>query len=249
MLNSHSISHWSNTTALKAKTSHTNRDVILTPPAPHSVSDLNGALRCLREGGVVAIPTDTLYGLAADVGNEGALERIFDVKGRPGDMALPVLVSSWEQVGMVAVADGDGIEQLGASFWPGSLTLVLPRQPLLSDLITSGRETVAIRMPAHWIPLSLASQLGRPITGTSANRSGQQNLNSPQAIRQSLGESLGNIVEMGPHPAGLQSTIVDMTGNCPVLLREGATAFAEVLRVWNKVNPLAEDSEKGGVQD
>ena len=206
------------------------------PPAPHSISDLNTAVRGLQEGGVVAIPTDTLYGLAADVGNEGALARIFDVKGRPGDLALPVLVSSWEQVTTVAIANDDTTRQLATSFWPGSLTLVLPRQPGLSNLVTGGRNTVAVRMPSHWIPLGLAAQLGRPITGTSANRSGQDNLNSPQEIRESLGDSLSEIVELGPRPEGLQSTIVDLTGNYPVLLREGATSFAEVLRVWDHLN-------------
>ncbi len=219
------------------------------PPAPHSISDLNAALRCLQDGGVVAIPTDTLYGLAADVGNEGALKRIFDVKGRPADLALPVLISSWEQVATVAVADDNSIRQLATSFWPGSLTLVLSRKPGLSSLVTGGRDTVAIRMPSHWIPLSLAAQLGRPITGTSANRSGQDNLNSPQEIKESLGDSLGEIVDLGPPPEGLQSTIVDLTGNYPTLLREGATSFAEVLRVWDNLNPLIPEGEKGGVQD
>ena len=206
-------------------------------------------MRCLQGGEVVAIPTDTLYGLAADVGNEGALTRIFDVKGRPANLALPVLVSSWEQVGMVAVVAGDGIRRLSTSFWPGSLTLVLPRQPGLSGLVTGGRTTVAVRMPAHWIPLSLAAQLGRPITGTSANRSGQENLNGPKEIREGLGNSLGEILELGPRPAGIQSTIVDMTGDYPVLLREGATPFAEVLRVWDQVNQPRRGSERGGGRD
>ncbi len=240
------IANWSDTTALNAQSSDTNPGPDLAPPAPHSISDLKGALRCLREGGVVAIPTDTLYGLAADVGNEEALNRIFEVKGRPGNLALPVLVSSWEQVGTVAVADDDAIRQLGTSFWPGSLTLVLPRQPGLSSLITGGLDTVAVRMPAHWIPLSLAAGLGRPITGTSANRSGSENLNSPQDIRESLGDSLGEIVDLGPAPAGLQSTIVDMTGDSPVLLREGATSFSEVQRVWEQVNAPARAGDKGG---
>ena len=249
VLNFPSIANRPDTTALNAQNSETNSGPGLAPPAPHSISDLNGALRCLKEGGIAAIPTDTLYGLAADVGNEEALTRIFEVKGRPVDLALPVLVSSWDQVSMVAIAGGDGVKQLGAAFWPGSLTLVLPRRPGLSGLVTGGRDTVAVRMPSHWVPLSLAAQLGRPITGTSANRSGQGNLNSPQEIREGLGDSLGEVVDLGPPPAGLQSTIVDLTGNYPVLLREGATAFSEVLRVWEQVNPPAGGSDKGGGQD
>lgn len=249
MLNSHSIANWSDTTALNARSSDSNRGLVLAPPAPHSISDLNDALQCLQEGGVVAIPTDTLYGLAADVENEGALTRIFEVKGRPGNLALPVLISSWAQVSLVASVDCDAIRKVCAPFWPGSLTLVLPRRPGLSSLITGGRDTVAVRMPSHWIPLNLAAQLGRPITGTSANRSGQENLNSPQEIRNNLGDSLCKIVELGPQPAGLQSTIVDMTGTFPALLREGATSFAEVVRVWEQVNPSARVSNNGGGQN
>lgn len=233
---------------MNAESSDTKLGLALSPPAPHSISDLNAALRCLQDGGAVAIPTDTLYGLAADVGNEEALGRIFDVKGRPGDLALPVLVSSWEQVATVAVAD-DAIRQLVEPFWPGSLTLVLARQPGLSDLVTGGRETVAVRMPSHWVPLGLADQLGRPITGTSANRSGQNNLSSPQEIRESLGDFLGEIVDIGPRPEGLQSTIVDLTGNYPILLREGATSFAEVLRVWEHLTVFVPESEKRGGRD
>ena len=246
MLNSQANADGPGQTEMNAPSSEIDISTVLSPPAPHNGSDLDGALRCLQGGEVVAIPTDTLYGLAADVGNEGALARIFDVKGRPTDLALPVLVSSWEQVATVAVAGGDGVRRLGMSFWPGSLTLVLPRQPGLSGLVTGGRATVAVRMPAHWIPLRLAAQLGRPITGTSANRSGQENLNGPQEIRESLGNSLGEIVELGPQPAGIQSTIVDMTGDYPVLLREGATPFAEVLRVWEQVNQSRQESERRG---
>ncbi len=198
---------------------------------------------------MVAVPTDTLYGLAADVGNERALMRIFDIKGRPADLALPVLVSSWEQVNMVAHADDKDIEQLGSAFWPGSLTLVLRKKASLSTRITGDRETVAVRMPFHWIPLSLASQLGRPITGTSANRSGQLNLNSPEEIEEALGSASVEIVDLGPAPAGLQSTIVDMTGDVPALLREGATAFDDVLRVWEQANSTAPSSACGRMQD
>ena len=198
---------------------------------------------------MVAVPTDTLYGLAADVGNERALMRIFEVKGRPADLALPILVSSWEQVSMVAHADGEAIKRLGASFWPGSLTLVLRKKPSLSSLITGGRETVAVRMPSHWVPLSLATQLGRPITGTSANRSGQLNLNSLEEIKAALGNAPVEIVDLGPAPAGLQSTIVDVTGDLPALLREGATPFEDVLRVWEQVSSNAPPGSCGRMED
>ncbi len=195
---------------------------------------------------MVAIPTDTLYGLAADVQNEGALTRVFEIKGRPANLALPVLVAGWDQVEMVATAGDAGVQQLAASFWPGSLTLVLPRRQDLSSLVTGGRETVAVRMPSHWIPVSLAAGLGRPITGTSANRSGDTDLDSPQEILETLGDAVDEVIDMGPAPAGLQSTIVDVTGNHPVLLREGATPFAQVLRVWEQGTFAGHRSVGGG---
>jgi L-threonylcarbamoyladenylate synthase len=150
---------------------------------------------------------------------------------------------------MVAHADSEGIKQLGTSFWPGALTLVLRKKPGLSTLITGGRDTVAVRMPSHWIPFSLATQLGRPITGTSANRSGQSNLNSPEEIRKALGNLSVQVVDLGPAPAGLQSTIVDMTGDLPALLREGATSFEDVLRVWEQANSSAPQIACGRMED
>ena len=205
------------------------------PAAGHTASMLAESLACLREGGVVATPTDTLYGLAADVRNETALQRVFDIKGRPANLALPVLVANWEQVGMVAQVPEGPVGQLASAFWPGSLTLVLPKRPGLSPLVTGGRETVAVRMPDHWVPLNLAGALGAPVTGTSANRSGQPDLNSPAEIREHLGDSVGAVVDAGPAPGGVQSTIVDFTGERPALLREGATPFADVERVWQEL--------------
>lgn len=246
VLNFDKISISYDSPALKPISCNSYDAPLLTPPVPHSITELDEVLLRLREGGVVAIPTDTLYGLAADIGNMGALGLIFDIKGRPADLALPVLVGSWDQVGMVALAEDCGVHRIAAEFWPGSLTLVLPRAPSLSDLITGGRETVAVRMPSHWIPLNLAIGLGRPITGTSANRSGQANLNSPDEIRKVLGDSLSDVVSLGPAPGGLQSTIVDMTGDCPVLLREGATPFAEVFRVWQQDNITGAEEAAGG---
>ena len=212
------------------------------PVVGYDATILDEALQCLSEGGVVAIPTDTLYGLAADVHNEFALQRVFDIKGRPSELALPVLVGSWNHVESVAKVNDGPIRQLASAFWPGSLTLVLPRLSHLSTLVTGGRETVAVRMPDHWVPLRLSWDLGGPITGTSANRSGQADLKSPAEIREQLGNAVGVVVESGPPPAGVQSTIVDLTGEQPVLLREGATPFSEVMRMWLNV------SARGAVQ-
>ncbi len=212
-----------------------NDNSLPQPPMGHGNSELESALVALRQGGVVAIPTDTLYGLAASVLDDRALERVFDIKGRPADLALPVLVSSWNQVARVADVGCSCLARLVQPFWPGSLTLVLPRAPQLSGLVTGGRDTVAVRMPNHWVPLRLADALGCPITGTSANASGQPNLGSAREIKETLGGRLDGIVDLAPPPAGLQSTIIDVTGSSPVLLREGATPFAAVQAVWERI--------------
>jgi L-threonylcarbamoyladenylate synthase len=198
------------------------------------LQELDTAVLVLREGGVVAFPTDTLYGLGADVFNASALQRVFDIKGRPAELALPVLVADWPQVEVVAVGLTEAARRLAAAFWPGSLTLVLPKSPSLSLLVTGGRDTVAVRMPDHPAPLTLAAQLGRPITGTSANRSGEADLKTLAAVQATLGGSVDCIVDVGPPPQGTPSTVVDLTGDVPALIREGAIPFSEVLKVWNE---------------
>ena len=200
-------------------------------------TQLAPALHCLQNGGVVAFPTDTLYGLGADVFNETALRRVFDIKGRPSQLALPALVADWEQVESVAAPLAGSLRangrRLAAAFWPGSLTLVLPKSPALSPLVTGGRDTVAVRMPDHWAPRGLAAGLGRPITGTSANRSGSADLLTLAQVKAELGDAVDCILDVTPPPQGRASTIVDLTGDAPVLLREGATPFSLVCRVWN----------------
>ncbi|MCH8898221.1 MAG: threonylcarbamoyl-AMP synthase [Chloroflexi bacterium] len=191
---------------------------------------IDDAWRQLKVGGVLVLPTDTLYGLAADVFNENALRRVFAIKGRPEGLALPVLVGDWEMVSLVAANWSDSAQELAAKFWPGPLTLVLPRSPGLSSLITGGGDTVAVRSPNHRVPQSLISRLGRPITGTSANRSGGPDLLTLEDVRDDLGQSVDYIISCGPAPQGIQSTIVDVTGPEPRLIREGVIPFQEIIR-------------------
>jgi L-threonylcarbamoyladenylate synthase len=188
------------------------------------------AVDCLRRHGVVALPTDTLYGLAADVFDDQALERLFAIKGRPQDLALPVLVAGWDQVERVTQEVPDLARRLASQFWPGPLTLVMPRAPWVSNLITGGRDTVALRMPNHPVPLGVARELGRPITGTSANRSGRPDLLTLEAVVVELGDQVDYIVRCGPAPLGAPSTVVDVTTGTPRLLRLGALPFQQVLQ-------------------
>ena len=150
-------------------------------------------------------------------------------KGRPQHMPLPVLVSAWEQVHLVAQADSPMAQRLARLFWPGALTLVLKKHPQTHDLVTAGGDTVAVRMPGHSVPRALAEGLGRPITGTSANRSGDADIPDFATLQADLGHLVDYVVNVGPEPAGVSSTVVDLTGGEPKLLRAGAVDFQEIL--------------------
>ena len=193
------------------------------------INELEKAVRSLGNGGVVVFPTDTLYGLGADVFSLPALQRIFSIKGRPADLALPVLVADMDQLEAVALPMSSQARRLAQRFWPGPLTLVMHRSPDLPDLVTGGADTVAVRMPGHPVPLELARRLGRPITGTSANLSGQPDLLDLGALENQLGNLVDHIIQTGPVPAGTASTIMDVTGDAPQLLREGAISLEEIL--------------------
>jgi len=193
------------------------------------LTKLDEAVRFLTNDGVVVFPTDTLYGLGADVFSLPALQRIFSIKGRPPELALPVLVAGPDQVETVAQPMNAQTQRLANQFWPGPLTLVMRRSPDLPDLVTGGADTVAVRMPGHRIPLALARRLGRPITGTSANLSGQPDLLDLIGIEAQLGNLVDYIMREGPVPEGTGSTVVDITGDTPRLLREGALPFEEIM--------------------
>ncbi len=201
-------------------------------------TEIRRAAETLARGGVVAIPTDTLYGLAADVLNPDALDRVYAAKGRPADMPLPVLVSTWAQALQVAVVSPDSeslARRLAETYWPGSLTIVLPAAPGLPVRLTAGRDTVAVRMPDHPVPLALAETLGRPITGTSANRSGEPDITGPDELRRILASRVDGIIVSGPKPVGGASTIVAVTGGDISLLREGVLPYGRVLSALEPV--------------
>lgn len=204
-------------------------------PEPQFVvdpADLERAIRYLKDGGVVAMPTDTLYGLAADVFNTAALDRIFAAKGRSEDLALPVLVNDWEQVRSLAKDLPPQAKELADRFWPGALTLVMPRGEGVPDRLTAGSPTVAVRMARHPVPVELIRGLGGPITGTSANFSGGPNPSTWDELTAQMGGRVDYIINSGPAPEGIASTIVDITSGRPKLLREGAIPFILVLETW-----------------
>ncbi len=200
------------------------------------LGDLERAIQHLKDGGVVAIPTDTLYGLAADVFNPAALDRVFTAKRRSENLALPVLVNGWDQVRLVARDVPPEAEELALRFWPGALTLVVRKAGGLPDRLTAGGPTVAVRMPQHPVPIELIKGLGGPITGTSANVSEGPDPATLSELTVQMGGRVDYIVKRGPAPRGIASTVVDITSGAPNLLREGAIPFSLVLSTWGSAS-------------
>ena len=195
--------------------------------------EIGQALRLLQDGGVVAIPTDTLYGLAADALNPVAIEKVFAIKERPEGLALPVLLADPEQLHQVADDVPGQLRAVAEAFWPGAMTLIIKRKPSLPPRLTAGNPTVAVRVPDHPVPRELARGLGRPITGTSANISGAADPKTLGELRTQVGDRVDLLVASGPVPAGSASTIVDLSGDGPRLIREGAVPFEKIAALLN----------------
>jgi L-threonylcarbamoyladenylate synthase len=186
------------------------------------------AVEALRAGRVVAIPTDTVYGLAAAMDAPGAIERLFEVKDRPGDRAIAVLLADLDQAEAIGELS-PAARALGAAFWPGALTLVVAQRPerTLPPALTGGRTTVGVRVPDHPAPRAIAAALG-PLPITSANVSGEPELSDADAIEARLGDRIDLILDGGPARGARPSTVVDVTGDRLRVLREGPISAADV---------------------
>ncbi len=182
---------------------------------------LETAASFLRQGKVVALPTDTLYGLGANPFMEKAVDRIFQIKGRPKDMALPLLLSHIEDLSKYAKVVSPLAWKLAYRFLPGALTLVLLKSPHIPDSITGGTSSVALRVPDHPVPRLLADMIGAPVTGTSANFAGMPAATSAEEVRRQMEHVIDFIIDAGPPPKGIASTIIDLTSPRPKLLRDG----------------------------
>lgn len=185
----------------------------------------------LRQGGIVAYPTDTVYGLGASMNIRQAVERIYQVKQRPLDMALPILVANTSQIEALSKTVPDVARKLISKFLPGALTIVLPASPSVPDTITAGGVTVAVRIPAHPVPLALIEGIGTPLVGTSANLSGRPSPLTASEVYGQLGDEVDLIIDDGKPCPGTASTVVDVTGEMPVILREGAISREEMEKI------------------
>ena len=185
----------------------------------------------LKQGGIVAFPTDTVYGLGAWASNQQAVERVYRVKERPQNIALPLLLAHTLQISEVAEPVPQIAWLLAHNFLPGALTLVLHKSNSVPDIVTAGGITVAIRIPAHPIPVALVEGLGAPIIGTSANLSGKPSALTADDVYSQFGDKIDLVIDGGRCPGGRESTIVDVTKETPVVLREGAIALRELEQV------------------
>jgi L-threonylcarbamoyladenylate synthase len=192
------------------------------------------AAATLRAGGVVALPTETVYGLAADASNDDAVRRIFAIKGRPADHPLILHLPPQSALRRYAAGSIDALERLAARFWPGPLTAIVAKTEHVSDVVTGGQGTVALRIVDHPLTGAILERFGGPVAAPSANRFGRVSPTSAQHVRDDLGSDVDLIVDGGPARIGVESTIVDLTGDVPAILRSGAIgpgALGEVLGV------------------
>jgi len=185
----------------------------------------------LNGGGLVAFPTDTVYGLGACFDNLTAVERVYRVKKRPYNMGLPLLVADEFQISEVAKYIPYNARLLIDRFLPGGLTLVMPRAESVPDIVTGGSETVAVRIPAHPVPVALIKGTGKPIVGTSANVSGKPSAVTAQEVHLQFYDEIDFIIDSGRCEGGRESTIVDVTGEKSRLIREGAISREELEQV------------------
>lgn len=189
------------------------------------------AVEILRRGGLVAFPTETVYGLGADATNENAVARVFAVKGRPRGHPLIVHLGAAAWLDDWALDVPDGARSLAAAHWPGPLTLLLRRSQRVPDIITGGRATVGLRVPAHPVALELLDAFGGGLAAPSANRFGRVSPTTAAHVRSDLGDDVDLVVDGGPCTVGIESTIVDCTTHPPSILRHGAVTAAEVRAV------------------
>ncbi len=202
------------------------KTLVLPINSPEAVTQAAGVL---QSGELVAFPTDTVYGLGACAFNAKAVEGIYTAKGRPVEKAIPVLVARVEDLQKIAVDIPEMALTLAAAFWPGALTLVIPKHPTLPSVVSAGT-TVGVRVPALAFTRQLLEAAG-PLAVTSANRSDQPNPLDAGHVLEQLGERLPLILDGGPTAGGIPSTVVDCTGLEPKLLRAGPVTLDEILSV------------------
>ena len=193
------------------------------------------AVEILKSGGIVAFPTDTVYGLGANPFIAKAVERIYKVKRRARDLPLPLLLADRSDIEKVAATIPDTAWLLTEHFLPGGITLVLKSSSWVPSYIRAGGDTVAVRIPDHHVPIALIRGLGLPLVGTSANISGRPSPTTAEEVNEQLGGQIDLVIDRGRCPSCAESTVIDVTGVLPSIVREGAVSRKEILEACGPI--------------
>src|SRR3954452_8641218 len=197
---------------------------------------IDRAVDILRAGGLVAFPTETVYGLGADAANPAAVRRIFAAKGRPPTNPLIVHVADVAAARRYAATWSDAAQTLAAVWWPGPLTLVVRRAPSIAPEVTAGRDTFGLRVPDHPLALELLRAFGGAVAAPSANRSNRVSPTTAEHVRQELGDAVDLVLDGGPCAVGIESTVLDLTGKVPAILRPGGVSRGQLEAILGKVD-------------
>ena len=209
---------------------------------------LSEAACCLKNGGLVAFPTETVYGLGGDARRKEVSARIYKAKGRPSDNPLIVHISSMEELPQIISGMTEDARKLCEAFWPGPMTLVFNKTELIPGETTGGLDTVAVRFPVNPCAQKLIEMAGLPVAAPSANRSGRPSTTTAQHCIEDLSGLVDMIVDGGPCSIGLESTIIDVTGDCPALLRPGAVTVEMITELLGK-EPVIDKALKGPLSE
>lgn len=206
-------------------------EIVKVDPENIDYNIIKKAAHIINEGGVVVFPTETVYGIGADALNDEAVDKIFKAKGRPQDNPLIVHIADFDELYNLAAAVPDNARKLAEKYWPGPLTMILYKKDILSDKITAGLETAAIRFPVNKIALALIKESRKPIAAPSANTSGKPSPTEAAHVVEDLMGKVDMIIDGGSTDIGLESTVVDMTSEIPMILRPGGVTREDVISV------------------
>ena len=203
--------------------------IVRVDPLNPEADRLRQAVEVIHSGGIVAYPTESYYGLGVDAFNTEAVERLFIVKGRDPAMPISIIIKDVKQLEIIAREVSSEARVLIEKFWPGPLTILFWKSERLSGVLTGGTNKIGVRIPDHTVALQFLHLAGKPLTATSANRSGQPGAVSAVSADESLGDTIDLVLDGGDTPGGAVSTIVDTTCYPPRLIRKGRIPFAEVM--------------------
>jgi L-threonylcarbamoyladenylate synthase len=213
-------------------TGGTQRVVVMPSASPRAIE---WAAERLAQGGVIALPTDTVYGIAASLSHPAAIARLYDIKGRPSDRPIPILVSSTDMIESYVLRYEEDVGLLLDQFWPGPLTIVLPARKGMPAEVTAGGATVGIRMPNHPLAIEVIARAGGAVACTSANRSGDSPATHASEVAGTLGADLDLILDGGIAPGGVPSTVIEIAEDVIHVHREGGTPSEAVEAAWREL--------------